>query len=125
VDALSGDCAGDMGFVRAGDLSVGSCVATVSGNEKVVFVTKSSGEGVYTVVTSEFSGKVVVDGVIASSFGVNHVAANTFYSMHRAAYGILKAMGASTSLLEGDALVWSNAAFGGAALTAGKMLKIV
>ena len=57
---------------------------TVTGEERVTSVENVSGEGVYTVVTNgEF---VVVNGIIASSFGANHMMANLYYNVHRIIY---------------------------------------
>ena len=44
------------------------------------------GVGVYTIVTKEEF--VVVNGIIASPFGVNHMMANLYYNMHRFVYSM-------------------------------------
>jgi hypothetical protein len=65
-------------------VSVGDCIMTVSGREKVAAVETMSGEGVYTLVTNgEF---IVVNGIIASPFGGNHMIANLYYNVHRLIY---------------------------------------
>ena len=40
--------------------------------------------GVYTIVTNEEF--IVVNGIVASSFGANHMLANLYYNVHRALY---------------------------------------
>jgi hypothetical protein len=40
-------------LVYASQVSVGDCIMTVAGQERVLAVEKVRGEGVYTVVTSE------------------------------------------------------------------------
>ena len=47
-------------------------------------VVKTQGEGVYTIVTNE--EYVVVNGIIASPFGANHMMANMYYNIHRMVY---------------------------------------
>lgn len=59
---------------------------TVSGEDRVRAVAISRGVGIYTIVTKEEF--VVVNGVIASPFGVNHMMANFYYNIHRFVYSI-------------------------------------
>ena len=62
---------------------------TVDGTEKVVKVGKVSATGVYTIVCAERSGRVVVDGIVASSFASGDaspwvdVVVNRYYDLHR------------------------------------------
>jgi hypothetical protein len=65
-------------------VSVGDCIMTVSGREKVAAVEIMSGEGVYTLVTNEEF--IVVNGIITSPFGGNHMIANLYYNVHRLIY---------------------------------------
>ena len=65
-------------------VSVGDCIMTVSGHEEVAAVEIMSGEGVYTLVTNEEF--IVVNGIIASPFGGNHMIANLYYNVHRLIY---------------------------------------
>ena len=65
-------------------VSIGDCIMTVSGHEKVVEVENVLGEGVYTLVTNEEF--IVVNGIIASPFGGNHMIANLYYNLHRLVY---------------------------------------
>ena len=65
-------------------MSVGDCIMTVTGEERVTSVENVSGEGVYTVVTN--AEYIVVNGIIASPFGANHMMANLYYNVHRMVY---------------------------------------
>uniref|UniRef100_A0A7S2XBM3 Hint domain-containing protein n=1 Tax=Lotharella oceanica TaxID=641309 RepID=A0A7S2XBM3_9EUKA len=64
------------------------CVSTMTkpSGDRVTSVRVQKGKGVYTIVTEDPSGYVVVDGVRASSFGVNHFWANAYYDLHRAGF---------------------------------------
>lgn len=73
-----------MPLVYASQVSVGDCILTVSGEERVSKVISVHGEGVYTVVTNEEF--VIVNGIIASPFGINHMMANFYYNVHRFLY---------------------------------------
>jgi Hint module len=71
-------------LVYASQVHVGKCIMTVSGEERVSAVETVQGEGVYTAVTQEEF--IVVNGIIASPFGANHMMANLYYNMHRFLY---------------------------------------
>ena len=71
-----------LSYARA--VTVGDCIMTVSGMEEVSAVETVQGQGLYTIVTKE--EYVVVNGIIASSFAVNHMMANLYYHMHRFVY---------------------------------------
>ena len=73
-----------MPLIYASQVSVGDCIQTVSGEQKVSKVATVRGEGVYTIVTKEEF--IVVNGIIASPFGINHMIANLYYNIHRIAY---------------------------------------
>ena len=62
------------------------------------------GVGVYTIVTKQ--EYVVVNGIIASPFGVNHMMANLYYNMHRFVYSM------SPRLLESSLLQSVNEGLG-------------
>jgi Hint module len=68
----------------ASSVSVGDCVMTVSGKDMVSTVATVQGKGLYTVVTKE--EYIVVNGIIASPFAVNHMLANLYYNIHRFVY---------------------------------------
>jgi Hint module len=70
----------------AKDVSVGECVMTVSGSEKVVESYTVSGYGIYTVVSMEEF--IVVNGIIASPFAISHTFANIYYNLHRFQHGL-------------------------------------
>ena len=70
--------------VYASTVTVGDCIMTVSGMEEVSAVETVQGQGLYTVVTNE--EYVVVNGIVASSFAVNHMMANLYYHLHRFVY---------------------------------------
>ena len=78
---LSGPCSGTMSLLKASDVKVKECVKSVDGFEEVMTNGFVTGRGVQTVVTNEEF--VVVNGIIASPFAVNHFAANSFYNIHR------------------------------------------
>jgi hypothetical protein len=59
---------------------------TISGQEKVVSVASVKGKGVFTIITNE--EYVVINGIIASPFGANHMMANLFYNVHRFAFAL-------------------------------------
>ena len=78
---FAGVCGSTLPLVYASAVSVGDCIVTVSGQEEVVSVAAVKSEGVYTIVTTE--EYVVVNGIIASPFGANHMMANMYYNIHR------------------------------------------
>jgi hypothetical protein len=82
----SGACntASSLPLVYAKNVNVGDCVMTVSGEETVSAVEVVPGQGLYTIVTKEKF--VVVNGIIASPFAVNHMMANLYYNIHRIVY---------------------------------------
>lgn len=51
----AGVCGMDLPLVYASHVSMGDCIMTVSGQEKVYSVATVRGEGVYTLVTTEVS----------------------------------------------------------------------
>jgi hypothetical protein len=87
------------------------------------------GEGVYSFVTSERSGKVFVGGIEASSFGMHHAAPNAYYHMHRAAYSTLRSLGAGADTAHGvlahPLLVSANLLVGKIAIALAKVFRIV
>ena len=82
----AGLCGVSLPLVYASQVAVGDCIQTVSGEEKVSMVEIVQGEGVYTLVTNE--EYIVVNGIIASSFGANHMMANLYYNIHRFIYSV-------------------------------------
>ena len=86
----------NLPLVYASQVASGDCIHTVSGEERVHKINHVYGEGVYTIVTNEEF--VVVNGIIASPFGANHMMANLFYNVHRFVYSISPALLASSVL---------------------------
>jgi hypothetical protein len=83
---VAGTCDGAMELMYAEAVTPEHCIQTVYGPERVTSVSTTMGRGVYTVVTQASDKLVVVNGVVASSFAVNHAVANAYYSMHRLLY---------------------------------------
>ena len=79
----AGDCDSQspLPHVYASEVTVGSCILTVSGVEKVSAVGAVPGLGLYTIITKE--QYVVVNGIIASPFAFSHVLGNCYYNIHR------------------------------------------
>lgn len=102
----AGECGMSKSLMAIDSVSAGMCVMTVDGEDRVLSNVMSKGQGVHTVVTSESSGKIVVNGMIASSFGTNHVMTNAYYNIHRAVYSVMP------SMLKNMASVMVNGMFG-------------
>ena len=82
---LGGKC-GSLSLVSAASIKVGECVRTISGGEEEVKkVSMEEKKGVYTVVTLS-GGLIVVNGIVASPFAVNHHVADAFYLIQRILY---------------------------------------
>lgn len=92
----AGLCGSALPLVHASKVSAGECIMTVSGQEVVESVTIVQGKGVYTIVTNEEF--VVVNGIIASPFGANHMMANIYYNAHRLGYALTPALMAAALL---------------------------
>ena len=82
----------DKSLVRAESVAVGTCLATVAGEETVTAATTSHGHGVYSVITSHADGIIIVNGFKASSFAMNHAVTNAYYNIHRALYAVAPGM---------------------------------
>ena len=85
-----GICGTVLPLVYASAVSVGECIMTVTGQEVVSSVAVVEGKGVYTIVTKEEF--IVVNGIIASPFGANHMMANLYYNMHRLAFSLVPSL---------------------------------
>jgi len=76
-------------LMYAEDVKVGMQLATVQeGESKVKYdeVTEArivTSRGLYTIVTDHSDGFLIVSGFAASSFAINHWAANAYYHVHR------------------------------------------
>lgn len=110
-----------MPLVRASTVQVGDCVYTPSGQQRVVSTSSTKGNGIYSIVTTEMSGLLVVDGIVASSFGSSHSIPNTYYHMHRVMYHV-----PGVSALIGSRIAQrANALFGDVAVALGRAFGIV
>jgi hypothetical protein len=89
---LAGACdqaSSQMSLMRAADVTMGLCLRTVDGLEAVESTKVATATGIYTVVTmQEF---LVVNGIVASPFAVNHAIPEAWYSIHRMLYAVLPA----------------------------------
>ena len=92
----AGLCGSELPLVHASKVSAGECIMTVTGQEMVDSVSTVQGKGIYTIVTNEEF--VVVNGIIASPFGANHMMANLYYNVHRLLYALVPALMASALL---------------------------
>ena len=78
----AGSCSpNDLKLTRAINVEVGACIQTTDGMSPVVAVNMVEERGIYTVVTKEKF--IVVNGIVASPFAVNHEVSNLFYDLHR------------------------------------------
>jgi Hint module len=73
-----------LSLIYASKVRVGDCIMTVSGEEAVSAVETVKGEGLYTIVTT--AEYLVVNDILVSPFGTNHMAANLYYNTHRFLY---------------------------------------
>ena len=89
---LAGDCGDDASLISAKDISVGSCISSISGPQHVISVTEMKSKGIYSLVTSHGDGIIVVNGFKASSFGPFHMLPNMYYQLHRSLYNYMPIM---------------------------------
>ena len=89
---MAGECGGTMTLIRAENVPVGSCLASISGHKKIIASTKTSSRGVYSVITAHHDGIIVVNGFKASSFALNHEVSNIYYHIYRALYLVAPGM---------------------------------
>merc|ERR1711968_358145 len=89
---MAGECGGEMSLRYAEDVTVGTCMASVYGDEVVTSSGKTYSNGVYSVVTAHPDGIVVVNGFKASSFALNHAVGNAYYHIHRTLYAVAPTM---------------------------------
>ena len=86
IMAGSCDSSNSMTLVRTEDVNIGDCLASTDGPVEVVSSSMTKSNGIYTVVTSNTDGIIVVNGFKASSFAINHAIVNTYYNIHRNIY---------------------------------------
>jgi hypothetical protein len=80
---VSKACDSATELVQAGEVASGMCLMTTTGMDGVKSTSEVTSKGVYTVVLQD-SEMVVVNGVVASPFAVNHATANAYYNVIRA-----------------------------------------
>jgi len=89
---LSGSCSlPSLPLVQAGSVQAGDCVQTVSGKEQVTAVSTVQGQGIASAVTAA-GDLIVVNGVVASPFAINHAVPEAWYSIHRLVYALFPAL---------------------------------
>jgi hypothetical protein len=76
------DNASEMQLAKASEVAVGCLISTVEGSKRVTGTSLIRSHGLYSVVTAD-AEFIVVNGVVASPFASNHVAANAFYGVLR------------------------------------------
>ena len=90
---LAGSCdAGTpLSLVQAGSVTAGQCLQTTSGKAPVTAMRRNvPGQGLASVVTKA-GGLVVVNGIAASPFAINHAIPEAWYSIHRLVYSVFPA----------------------------------
>ena len=92
----AGVCGTALPLVYASKVTAGDCINTITGQEKVTSVMTVESEGVYTIVTNE--EYIIVNDIIVSPFGGNHMMANLYYNVHRFAYNLNPSMLTSSLL---------------------------
>ena len=65
-------------------VTLGMCVHTVAGEERVVHTQQVKGYGIFSVVVKQ--PYIVVNGIIASPFAFNHAVTHAYYNVHRVIY---------------------------------------
>uniref|UniRef100_A0A7S2AVF6 Hint domain-containing protein n=1 Tax=Octactis speculum TaxID=3111310 RepID=A0A7S2AVF6_9STRA len=68
-------------MVRAADVTAGTCLLSIDGEDIVSSVTRVTGNGLYTAVTQD--ELIIVGGIIASPFAVSHTIGHFYYNLHR------------------------------------------
>ncbi len=84
---VGGKCEKKLKLVYADFIRVNDCVQTIDGIEIVKSIEKIYRKGLYTVVPLENS-YIVVNGILASPFAINHELANNYYNLYRFLYKI-------------------------------------
>jgi len=78
----------------AGTLVPGACLRTVDGDETLQTMKLVQKYGIYTAVTD--NDYIVVEGVVASPFAINHDLVDAYYGIHRFVYDNFPALLKST-----------------------------
>lgn len=87
---MAGKCGIALSLRTMSSVRVDDCVETTSGPAIVTVVKRNKlFRGVYTAVTHEPGAFLVVNGIVASPFAVNHAVADSFYDLHRFLHWLL------------------------------------
>jgi hypothetical protein len=76
-------------LVRADEITLSDCLVVTSttgregASQPILSIIATVEEGIQTLITSEPSGLLVVNGVVCSSFGELHILPNFYYSLYR------------------------------------------
>ena len=108
---LAGDCNANLSLVSAGSVEAGQCIQTVDGQDQVLSNTNTESVGMRSVVTKA-GDLVVINGVVASPFAVNHWLADAWYTIHRGAFALFP------SLLANKLFTATSESFGDLAIEA-------
>jgi len=73
-------------LVTASSVHVGDCLRDISGEVRVLEIKEFIGYGVYSAVVEDPSAFLVVSGLVASPFAINHQYTNYFYNIIRLLY---------------------------------------
>ena len=73
----------------ASDVSIGECVQTEHGEERVNVVESIYERGIYSAITAASNSYLVVNGVVASPYALNHNKVDAFYDIFRLLYKFL------------------------------------
>ena len=102
-------------LIHASEVTKGICVAVVHDKklqfEPIVKVTTATRKTELVSVVTMYAGYPVVNGIVASSFSLNHAVPSMFYNIHRALYSI--GLG---SLLDSSAVKGATHAIGSLAV---------
>ena len=83
---FAGKCGSKLLLVYASSVRIGDCVLTVDGEDRVLSASISRGHGIYTAITAGSGEYLVVNGIIASPFALNHEWVDFLYGTLRYAY---------------------------------------
>lgn len=84
---------------QASAVKVGDCLVTEDGVDRVDSIDLVPGKGVYTVVV--INAYIIVNGIVASPFAINHALGHWYYNLHRTVYRYFPAIW-SVSVLASD-----------------------
>lgn len=73
----------EYSLVPASSVRIGYCLKHLSGDVRVLDVRETKGLGIYSAVVQDQDALLVVSGVVASSFAMNHQYTNSFYNILR------------------------------------------